>query len=145
MDRVTSTQDEKTMSNARTTIAHIAADAREFHDTAVGDGFDASDALSLLGEIADDAEKRIAGIPANAPIAVFAVLAQDTVCEDVLDIVENCFDHIVRDRACALAVRAKLQAAVDGLGSMPDSAEAEFRDRALDRIDLIDAVHPGGE
>lgn len=130
------------MSNARTTIAHIAAGAREFHDAAVTDGFDASDALSLLGEIAADAERRIAAIPANAPIAVFAVLSQDVVCDDVLDIVENCFDHIVRDRTCALAVRAKLQAAADGLGPDPDPAEAVLRDRMLDRIDLIDAVHP---
>jgi len=130
------------MSNARTTIAHIAAEAREFHDAARSDGFDAADALELLGEIADDADKRIAEIPTNAPIAVFAVLSQDVVCDDVLDIVENCFDHVVRDRGCALAVRAKLQGAVDALGTDPDSAEETFRDRMLDQIDLIDARFP---
>lgn len=130
------------MSDALTTISFIAADAREFETAARSDGFDAADALRLVGEIAERAEKRVAGIPKGAPLAVFAILSQDGVCEDVLDMVENCFEHVIRDRASALAVRAKLQAAADATPADADDAEAAFRDRALDQMDLIDAHFP---
>jgi predicted RNA-binding Zn ribbon-like protein len=136
------------MSNALITLSQIEADAREFAEAARTDGFDASEALDRIEEIASYAKKRIDGIPAGSNVLVAAILMQDTICDDVIDLAENNLDMVLRERDGAVAVRTKLQGFVDLYGS-PDSetaahaassAEGEAYDRCLDLIDKIDAV-----
>lgn len=136
------------MSNALITLAHIVADGNEFVMSARRDGFDAAEALQQIEDLAELASKRIAGIPAGSNILVSAILMQDTICEDVLDLADENLDMILRERDGAVAVRAKLQGFVDLYGS-PDSetaahaassAEGDAYDRCLDLIDKIDAV-----
>lgn len=127
------------MANAVSTLALIAADCREFTDAAASDGFDPADALRIVRETAERAERRTAGIPRNAPLLVGAILSAESVCDDLLDLLEAHPDMVRRDRESAEAVRAKLRAALDAIPTDPDAAEAEFRDRILDRIDLISA------
>jgi hypothetical protein len=129
------------MSNALLTLSHIADDARDFRDAARLDGAGTGDAMRLIDDMAEKAGKRIAAVPRGAPIAVFAILTQDGVCDDVLDMVENCFAHVVRDRESAIAVSAKLQAAVDDAPADPDPCETESMERALYLIAMIDGFH----
>lgn len=136
------------MSNALITLSHIAANASEFAKNARQDGFHGAEALKEIEDAADLASKRIAGIPTNANILVAAILMQDTICDDVLDLADENLDMVLRERDGAIAVRTKLQGFVDLYGS-PDSetaahaassAEGEAYDRCLDLIDKIDAV-----
>lgn len=84
--------------------------------------------------------------PASTPIAVLAILSAECVCEDVLDIVENCFEHVVRYRDSAMAVRDKLRSFMELYGregSATDphawsSAEGDAWDRASRLTRTID-------
>lgn len=131
-------------------LSQIALDAREFADAAQTEGFDAADALDQILDIAKLAEKKLEGIPLNAPIAVLAILGSKTMCDDVLDMVEYCFEHVLRDRDGALAVKAKLDAFIAVYGA-PDteqaahacsSAEGDAWDRAVELSRLIGGRHP---
>lgn len=136
------------MSNALITLSQIEADAREFAESARADGFDASEALDRIEEIASYAKKRIDGIPTGSNILVAAILMQDTICDDLIDLAEDNLDMVLRDRDGAIAVRDKLKGFVDLYGAPDDetaahaasSAEGEAYDRCLDLIDKIDAV-----
>lgn len=137
------------MSNALITLAHIVADGNEFVMSARRDGFDAAEALQQIEDLAELASKRIAGIPAGSNILVAAILMQDTICDDLIDLAEDNLDMVLRDRDGAIAVRDKLKGFVDLYGA-PDSetaahaassAEGKAYDRCLDLIDKIDAVN----
>jgi len=131
-------------------LSQIALDAREFTDAALTEGFDPADAHDQILDIANLAEKKLEGIPLNAPIAVLAILGSETMCDDVLDMVEFCFEHVLRDREGALAVKAKLDRFIAVYGA-PDSeksahacssAEGDAWDRAVELSRLIGGRHP---
>jgi hypothetical protein len=132
-------------------LSQIALDAREFADAARTDGFDPADALDQIVDIAKLAEKKLDGIPLDAPIAVLAILGSESMCDDVLDMVEFCFEHVVRDRTSALAVQAKLQTFLDLYGTSESdtcahacsSAEGDAWDRAHELVGRISTRHPG--
>jgi hypothetical protein len=143
-------REEKTMTTTISILSQIALEAREFSDAALTDGFDAADALDQILDIAKLAEKKLEGIPLNAPIAVLAILGSETMCDDVLDMVEFCFDHVLRDREGALAVKAKLDRFI-GVYGAPDteqaahacsSAEGDAWDRAVELSRLIGGRYP---
>jgi hypothetical protein len=131
-------------------LSQIALDAREFADAARTDGFDPSDALDQIVDIAKLAEKKLDGIPLDAPIAVLAILGSTSMCDDVLDMVEFCIEHVLRYRDSALAVKAKLDVFIGKYGA-PDteqaahacsSAEGDAWDRAVELSRLIGGRHP---
>lgn len=131
-------------------LSQIALDAREFADAARTDGFDPADALDQIVDIAKLAEKKLDGIPLDAPIAVLAILGSTSMCDDVLDMVEFCIEHVLRYRDSALAVKAKLDAFIGKYGAPESeqaahacsSAEGDAWDRAVELSRLIGGRHP---
>jgi hypothetical protein len=134
-------------------LSQIALDAREFADAAQTEGFDAADALDQILDIAKLAEKKLEGIPLDAPIAVVTILGCETMCDDVLDMIELCIDHVLRHRDGAIAVKAKLDAFIAVYGA-PDteqtahacsSAEGDAWDRAVELSRLIGGRYPSDQ
>jgi hypothetical protein len=138
------------MKTTTSVLSTIALDAREFADAAATDGFDPADALEQIIDIANAAEKKLAGIPLDAPIAVLAILGSESMCPDVIAMIEGCYEQVVRYTDAARAVKAKLQAFVDLYGA-PDtptcaharsSAEGDAWDSAVALIARIEKCQP---
>ncbi len=136
------------MSDALSTLSAIASDGREFAETARNDGFDPADAVDLIEDTIRRAETRAKRAPTGSNLVVAAILMQDGVCDDVLDVIERCFDIVVREPLGARAVRDRLKEFVDAYGPSdaatsvhPASATEDVAcDRAARSIRRIDSI-----